>query len=174
VFTAAGVLLLAWFAFGRGHRVPLLGLVDLGVHELGHLLFAAAPGLLPVFAGNGLQTALPLLVAAGFYFGRRDLPATGLCVAWSGTTLQDASVYIADAPYQALPLLKEGSIHDWAYILGPDHLDALGSAATIASYVNHVGLLVLVAGFCVCLSPLLLAQREPDTVETEWPVHGVE
>jgi hypothetical protein len=31
-------LLFGWIAFVRGAGVPLLGLVDLGFHELGHLL----------------------------------------------------------------------------------------------------------------------------------------
>src|SRR5690348_13278817 len=97
-------LVLGFFAFVQGRRVPILGMVDLGVHELGHMLFSWAPSLVMLLAGNGTQTALPLLVAAAFAYFKRDWPAAGLCLAWAGTTLQDASVYIADAPYQRLPL----------------------------------------------------------------------
>lgn len=154
--TGAGVLVLAWFAFVRGVRVPILGMVDLGVHEFGHLLFSWAPRLVMVCMGNGTQSLLPLIVAACFGWFRRDWPACGLCLAWCGTTLQDASVYIADAPYQALPLLKENSIHDWAYVLGAEQFYALNLAGTIAAWVKGVGLAFLVVGFGICVVPALV------------------
>ncbi|HEV7133414.1 MAG TPA: hypothetical protein VGN27_06780 [Gaiellaceae bacterium] len=157
--TAALALVLGWFAFVRGVRVPILGMVDLGVHEFGHLLFSWAPRLLMVLMGNGTQSLLPLAVAVCFGAFRRDWPACGLCLAWCGTTLQDASVYIADAPFQRLPLLKEGSIHDWAYVLGAEQFYALDKAALIATIVKAVGLVVLVVGLCVCLVPAVLRQR---------------
>jgi len=153
--TGCLVLVLGWFAFVRGVRVPILGMVDLGVHEFGHLLFSWAPELIMVLMGNGTQTLLPLIVAACFVWFRRDWPAAGLCLAWCGTTLQDASVYIADAPYQALPLLKENSIHDWAYVLGAEQFYALDKAALIATCVKDVGLAFLVIGFGLCLVPAI-------------------
>jgi hypothetical protein len=155
--TAAGVLVLGWFAFVRGVRVPIVGMVDLGVHELGHMLFAWAPELVMVCMGNGTQSLLPLTVAVCFAVFRRDWPACGLCLAWCGTTLQDASVYIADAPYQRLQLLKENSIHDWAYVLGPEQFNALDKAGLVATCVKGVGLAFLVVGFGVCLAPAVLA-----------------
>jgi hypothetical protein len=158
--TAAGALVLGWFAFVEERRVPVLGMADLGVHELGHLLFTAAPDLWTAVMGNGLQTLLPLLVGAAFALGRRDWPATGFCLAWAGTTLQDASVYIADAPFQAIPLLFAGTTHDWAYVLGPQQLDALDRAADVASTVHDAGLLVLAAGVGTCLLPAVLRQLE--------------
>jgi hypothetical protein len=156
--TAAGVLVLGWFAFVRGVRVPIVGMVDLGVHELGHMLFAWAPELVMVLMGNGTQSLLPLIVAVCFAVFRRDWPACGLCLAWCGTTLQDASVYIADAPYQRLVLLKENSIHDWAYVLGPEQFNALDKAGIVATCVKGVGLVFLAAGFCICLAPAALAR----------------
>ncbi len=157
--TAALVLVLGWFAFVKGARVPILGMVDLGVHEFGHLLFSWAPEFVMVLMGNGTQSLLPLIVAACFVWFRRDWPAAGLCLAWCGTTLQDASVYIADAPYQRLTLLKENSIHDWAYVLGAEQFYALDKAALIATCVKDVGLALLVTGFGVCLAPALRIWR---------------
>jgi hypothetical protein len=160
--TAAGVLVLGWFAFVKGVRVPILGMVDLGVHELGHMLFFWAPRLVMVCMGNGTQSLMPLAIAVSFGVFRRDWPACGLCLAWCGTTLQDASVYIADAPYQALPLLKENSIHDWAYVLGAEQFYALDKAGLIASCVKGVGLAFLVVGFGVCLVPAILRWNASD------------
>ncbi len=153
--TAAGVLVLGWFGFVRGQRVPILGMVDLGVHELGHLLFSWAPELIMVLMGNGTQSLLPLAIAVSFVVFRRDWAAAGLCLAWCGTTLQDASVYIADAPYQRLTLLKENSIHDWAYVLGAEQFYALDKAALIATCVKAAGLVLLVVGFGMCVVPAL-------------------
>jgi hypothetical protein len=164
--TAGGVLVLGWFAFVRGVRVPILGMVDLGVHELGHMLFFWAPRLVTVCMGNGMQSLMPLTIAVCFGVFRRDWPACGLCLAWCGTTLQDASVYIADAPYQALPLLKENSIHDWGYILGAEQFYATDKADEIASAVRGTGLVLLLAGLLVCLLPALFRRFASD-VETE-------
>ena len=155
--TAAGVLVLGWFAFVRGVRVPILGMVDLGVHELGHMLFGWAPELVMVLMGNGTQSLLPLTIAVCFAVFRRDWPACGLCLAWCGTTLQDASVYIRDAPYQRLVLLKENSIHDWAYVLGPEQFNALDKAGIVATCVKGVGLVFLLVGLGICLAPVVLA-----------------
>jgi hypothetical protein len=168
--TAGGVLVLGWFAFVRGVRVPILGMVDLGVHEFGHLLFSWAPMLVAVCMGNGTQSLMPLVIAVCFGVFRRDWPACGLCLAWCGTTLQDASVYIADAPYQALPLLKENSIHDWAYVLGAEQFWALDKAGLIASCVKGVGLAFLVTGFGFCLVPAFVKWYS----SSETPAVGIE
>jgi hypothetical protein len=93
--------------------------------------------------------------------------ALALVLGWCGTTLQDASVYIADAPYQRLQLLKESSIHDWAYVLGAEQFYALDKAAIIATCVKDVGLAFLVAGVCICLAPAVRRQRARDLLAAE-------
>jgi hypothetical protein len=65
-----------------------------------------------------------------------------VCLAWAGTSARDSSVYIADAPYERLPLI--GGDHDWAFLLhGSDHLDW---AEPLATAVRFGGLVLLVAG----------------------------
>src|SRR3972149_6222974 len=98
LLTGGAALVLGYFAFVEERRVPLFGWADLGVHELGHLLFMAAPDLVTAMMGNGLQTLMPLLACLGLALGRGGWPAAGVCLAWGGTTLQDASVYIAGRP----------------------------------------------------------------------------
>ena len=154
---AAVVLLLGWFSFVEDRRPPILGWVSLGVHELGHLLFSWAPELVMVLMGNGTETLLPLLAAVLFVVYRRDWVACGLCLAWCATTLQDAAVYIADAPDQRLPLLKDNTIHDWAYVLGAEQFYALDKAHAIATGVRAAGVVVLVAALAACALPALLA-----------------
>lgn len=149
----AGCLLLAWFSVVRDVRVPLLGLVDLGFHELGHLLTYVLPDVMTAAMGSIAQVAVPLALAAYFALVRRDLVGGGLCLAWAGSSARDAAVYIADAPFERLELI--GGEHDWAFVLGPEHLDALDAAGTIASVVRIGGALFLVAGIVTCAWGLL-------------------
>jgi hypothetical protein len=164
-------LLFGWIAFVRGARVPLLSLVDLGFHELGHFLTYPFPDVVTAMMGSVTQVAVPLGVALYFLLLRRDLLGGGVCLAWAATSAQDASVYIADAPTQALPLLGEG-IHDWAFVLGRFH--ALDAAGTIAAGVKAFGLALLFAGFALCAWGLLVEEpreerpRIDSTASFDW------
>src|SRR5437016_5104483 len=52
VFGMGVCLLLAYFPFVRHTRVPLLGLVDLGFHELGHLVTHMLPAVIMAAMGS--------------------------------------------------------------------------------------------------------------------------
>jgi hypothetical protein len=159
-YLSAGVVLfLGWFAFVRDERPPILGHVSFGVHEFGHLLFSWSPKFTYVLMGNGTETLLPLAAGAAFVWYQRDWVAGGLCLAWSATTMQDAAVYIGDAPYQALPLFPEGAQHDWAYLLGPEQLDRLAWADELSTVVRGTGIACLVAAVVVCLLPLVYSYQ---------------
>lgn len=146
---AAACALALWWAFIVGERVPLLWGVDLGFHELGHLLTAWMPGLLSPMAGSVTQVAVPLGLAVYFGIVRRQPLSASLMLAWAATSAQNASVYIADAPTQYLPLLGNG-LHDWAYVLA-GHLDW---AAPLARTVWSAGLLLAIGGLGLAVLPL--------------------
>ena len=147
-------LTLGWIGFVRSRPVPLLSLVDLGFHELGHLVTYPLPwdGVTAAM-GTVAQIGVPLGLAAYFAapWWRRDLVGSAVCLAWAGTAARDASVYIADAPVEALPLI--GGDHDWAFLLAP-HLDW---AAPLATATRFVGLLAVLAG--IGLSGALVSRR---------------
>jgi hypothetical protein len=155
-------LLFGWFAFVRRAGVPLLGLVDLGFHELGHLLTYPFPDIVTAMMGSVAQVAVPLGIALYFLLVRREPLGGALCLAWAATSAQSVSAYIADAPGQSLPLLGEG-IHDWAFILG--RLHALDGAGMIAVSVRAFGLALLFAGFAICVWCLLL-EEQPTAFES--------
>jgi hypothetical protein len=141
---------LAWCAalgvtFVRDERVPVLGLVDLGFHELGHLVMYLVPisELLTAAMGSVLQCAVPLGLAGYFLAMRHDRLAAAVCLAWAATSLRDASVYVADAPHERLELI--GGEHDWAFVLGSDGLDRLHQAGAIAGAIRGTGAIVLAA-----------------------------
>ena len=151
----AGCLLLGWFAFVQGRPVPVLHLVDLGIHELGHLITYVFPDMITTVAGSAFQVLVPVGLAAVFWLGTKDRMAAGLCLAWAGSSAQQVAVYVADAPYQRLPLI--GGHHDWAFILG--RLGMLDRADELATAIRGLGALLLVAGMAACLWGLAQAGR---------------
>lgn len=150
---AAGVgAAMSWFAFIAHDPVPVFDWVDLGFHEVGHVITYPFPHLFTAVAGSLLQVAVPAGLAVYFWLRQHDRAATGFCMAWAGTSAWDVSVYIADAPYQALPLIGGGQ-HDWAYILGPRQFDAIDRAGSIAGFVETMGMAVAAAGVGLALWP---------------------
>ena len=160
-----GCALLAYFPFVQQRRVPLLGGVDLGFHELGHMLTYVFPEIVTALMGSVFQVAIPAGLAAYFGLRRRDLLAAGLCLAWAGTSAVDVSVYIADAPFQRLPLI--GGSHDWAYLLGPAAFGNMGGAAAIAGAVKAAGAALVLAGMGLCFrGPFVERVRVPGASPT--------
>ena len=146
VVAALVTCLLAWLTYSRNGWVPWLSNVDLGVHELGHMLAFWAPELLLQAAGSFLQVAVPL--GFGVYFWlRRDRFAVVLMLAWAAESLNNVSAYIYDATRMALPLLGDdgsGAGHDWHNILS--RLGLLGHTDGIAYTARSLsGLLFMAA-----------------------------
>jgi hypothetical protein len=142
---------IGYFPFVRGTRVPLLGLFDFGMHELGHLVFIWAGHTIHFLAGSATQVAVPAGLGVAFWLWG-NLPASAIMVAWTGASLWDVSVYVADAPYQRLPLI--GGQHDWATLLGDWGL--VGSAGSIAATLSAIGLLLVGVSMVLCCLPAFL------------------
>jgi hypothetical protein len=145
---------ITFVAFGTSRPVPMLDWFDLGVHEVAHLLAMPLPDMAMFMAGSVAQVAFPVAMAIYFYAARGDRAAAGFCMAWAGTSAWDVSVYIADAPAQALPLLGGGT-HDWAAILGPEGFNAMARSGVVASSVKWAGLGLAIVGVLVSLWPAL-------------------
>ena len=127
---AAG--LLAMLTFSRDGWIPWLSGVDLGIHELGHMLTSWAPTLMVQAAGSFLQVAVPVAFAI-FFFVKKDRLAVILMVAWAAESLNNVSVYMYDATRMVLPLLGDdgsGDGHDWHNIF--TRLGLLGHTDGIA------------------------------------------
>lgn len=138
----AACLMLAWVGVLREGPVPVLSLVDLGFHEVGHLLAAPLPTIATAMAGSIVQVLVPLGLAAYFLPRQHDLVAAGLSLTWAGTSAQNVAVYIADAPHQLLDLI--GGEHDWAYILAM--WGELDGAADIAARVRVLAFVLAILG----------------------------
>jgi hypothetical protein len=144
IVALAGCVAAGLWSFGGGQRVPGLSAVDLGFHELGHMLAMFLPPVGQALAGSVVQLCVPLGLALYFALVRRENGAAALMLAWAGTAARDVSVYVADAPYQALPLI--GGRHDFAYLFGPEVLGDLQASLGVSRAVWLLGLAVLASG----------------------------
>jgi hypothetical protein len=165
--------LAGWFAFVKNARVPLLGFVDFGFHELGHLLMYILPisQVLTAAMGSIVQIAIPAGLAAYFRYKRRDAIAACVCAVWTATNFQDVSVYIADAPHEELELV--GGEHDWAFILGPENFDRLQSAQSIANVARGIGIVVLGAVIVLSFRGVLFsASARPSASDSGSATHN--
>ena len=104
-----GVVLLAWLGWSAFHseygRLPLLGDVDVAIHESGHIIFMPFGRTMTILGGSLWQVVFPLVFAAYFLRWRRDMFAAMVCVWWSALNLLDVSIYCADSRAGQLMLL---------------------------------------------------------------------
>ena len=142
----AWCLLLGWISYGRGGQVPLLSLVDLGFHELGHLVTYVFSDTITAVMGSVTQVAVPLGLAAYFAWVRSDRIATSVCLTWAATSARNVSEYVRDAPFERLELI--GGDHDWAFLLAGN----LDRAAPLADLVARFGFVLLVGAFVLALA----------------------
>ena len=142
----AWALLLGWVAFVKGMPVPLLSLVDLGFHELGHLLTYPFADRFTAVMGSVTQVGVPAGLAVYFAWVRNDRIATSVCLTWAATAARDVSVYIRDAPYERLELI--GGDHDWAFLLAAN----LDRAESLGRQVQTLGVLMLLGALALAIS----------------------
>jgi hypothetical protein len=153
--------LLAWLTYSREGWVPLLSNVDLGVHELGHMIAFWTPELLLQAAGSFLQVAVPLCFGVYFWL-RHDRLAVVLMLAWAAESLNNVSVYVYDATRMVLPLLGDdgsGAGHDWHNILS--RLGLLEHTDGIAYTVRSLSGLLFVAALGLAVWWWGKARQEP-------------
>lgn len=101
--------------------VSLLDPLNLGIHEVGHLLFSFAGCFLSVAGGTIFQLIAPVYGMYNFHV-RKESFCIALCFGWLSTNLFDIATYAADARSRVLPLVSPfgfGSdiIHDWNFLL---------------------------------------------------------
>ncbi len=68
--------------------------------------------------GGSLTQVLIPLICAGAFLRTRRYASVAFAVFWAGQSLCDVAVYAADGRAMALPLLADGLLHDWNWILG--------------------------------------------------------
>jgi len=92
--------------------------IDLVIHEAGHAFAIFLPRFLYVLGGSALQVLLPAVCAWSFLHQRQP-GSFAVALFWTGESVTDVAIYMADAKKQALPLLGgDPTGHDWNHLLG--------------------------------------------------------
>jgi len=163
--------LLVWFFWHHLQSFDynsILGGLNLGVHEAGHLFLGwFGNRLLAASAGTIFQVLAPI-AAALMFFRQRDVFAITVALFWLGDSLASVAPYAADARWQLLNLVSPVSgnpDHDWTTILGI--MGWLEHDTTIAAVFRWSGLAAmatsLLAGgwilrlMSISMAPLKLA-----------------
>lgn len=159
-----------WVADARDpmHQTLFKG-VNLGIHEVGHVVFGRAGDILGALGGSLLQCLAPLF--AGVMFARqRDWFAIAFCFGWLSTNLFEVATYAGDAVLKRLPLVTPGGgepIHDWNYILASmGWLRATEEIAAAHRIAAHLSMAACLA-FGTWLV-LLMMRRAPAAPIPEW------
>lgn len=121
--------------------------LNLGIHELGHLVTTPLGPFISIASGSLFQCLAPL-VGAVMFLRQRDWFALGVAAWWLGTNLHDVAAYAGDARSQSLPLVTPFGgaeiIHDWHYLLSRTGL--LEHDHVLAAILRLGGFLAMLAG----------------------------
>ncbi|MEZ5307209.1 MAG: hypothetical protein R2684_08710 [Pyrinomonadaceae bacterium] len=147
----AAVLSLYFFSIAYDPMVDgmwnFLSIVDLPIHETGHLLFRPFGEFISVAMGSGFQILVPIIFV-GYFIWHEQLYSAWIVLFWVGQSILNVWVYAADAVVMQLVLTSgmtgnEGSFHDWNYLLSVTGL--MSSVDTIAGFIRIIGTLVILA-----------------------------
>ena len=137
--------------------------IDLVFHEAGHVIFGFFGEFIAVLGGSLNQVLMPLIATIAF-LRTRQWASAAVTLWWTGQSLTDVvAIYAADGRAKALPLLAEGLIHDWGYILG--RLGLRQSAETVGRVIFALGALTMLAALALLALDLLRCWNasSPDT-----------
>ncbi len=118
--------------------IVLLDAVTLIIHEAGHFFFQVLGHTLYVMGGSIFQVLFPAGIT--IFVWRRWPAHTVWPLFWTGQSMCNAAIYIADAPVKRLHLIGRGLIHDWNHLA--THLGFMDSAVSIAQWVHWIGVAV--------------------------------
>jgi hypothetical protein len=127
-------------AMPSGVTLNFLHLINLVFHEAGHVIFGFFGRFIAILGGSLNQVLVPA-VCTGVFLARRQLGSAAVTLFWTGESLADVAVYVYDGRAMALPLLAEGLIHDWNFILGS--LGLLYRAETLGRLTFALGALTM-------------------------------
>jgi hypothetical protein len=126
-----------------GGVLAFLHLVDLVFHEAGHVIFGIFGRFLGILGGSLNQVLIPA-ICTGYFVWHLQPAAAAVMLFWVGESVTDVAIYVADGRDMALPLLAEGLIHDWNWILS--ELSLRNHAPALGRVVFALGFAVLTAG----------------------------
>lgn len=124
-----------------------LNLVDLPIHETGHLIFRLLGEFMMIAGGSLFQIILPA-VFVGYFVRQGQYFSASLVLFWVGQSILNVWVYADDAVRMQLVLTSgmtgsEGSFHDWNYLLTETGL--IGYHKAVSGLIRVAGTLTIFA-----------------------------
>lgn len=139
------LLILSWKVIARGITFESQGFVlaildgaNLIFHEAGHVLFSPFGDFLQYLGGSLMQVLIPTICAVYFWV-HQQRSASAVTLFWTGESLTNVAIYVADARRMELPLI--GGDHDWNYLL--DRLDLLKQSESLGRFVFVLGAIMI-------------------------------
>ncbi len=141
-----------WIAYAP-MQGSFLDMVDLLIHEAGHLLFRPFGEFMMIAGGSLLQVIFPA-VFVGYFVWHFKYFSAAIVLFWVGQSVLNVYVYAADAQVMQLVLISgftgsEGSFHDWNHML--TSLGLLDSTKMVAGLIRAIGTLTIIAAVVLSL-----------------------
>lgn len=141
-------------------------LINLPIHEAGHVLFRIFGEFMGIAGGSILQILIPCVFFGYFVYYRKPFSAA-IVLFWVGNNFLDVYVYAADAQVMQLPLLSgltgaEGGFHDWNYLLTETNL--LDKTNFIAKLLRFTGTVITIAA---AIGAFVYARRGEEILHDE-------
>ena len=141
-----------------------LDLVDLPIHETGHLLFRPFGEFMSIAGGSLFQIIVPA-VFFGYFIWHEKYYSAAIVLFWVGQSVLNVFVYANDAVAMQLVLTSgltgsEGSFHDWNYLLTETGL--INSTRTVANLIRLLGTLMIIAAGIGAVYYSIYPQDETD------------
>lgn len=143
-----------------------LDMVDLPVHEAGHLLFRIFGEFMMIAGGSLFQVIVPAIFV-GYFVWHFKYYSAAIVLFWLGQSIINVYIYAADAQVMQLVLISgltgsEGSFHDWNYMLSS--LGLLGSTKTVAGIIRVIGSVTIITAVVLSIyySFVPTAEDDPD------------
>lgn len=146
IFAALMSVYFLWIAYAPMNG-SFLDLVDLPIHEFGHILFSPFGQFISVAGGSLFQVIMPAIFVGYFVWNEKYYSAS-IVLFWVGQSILNVYVYAQDAVVMQIVLLggltgSEGSFHDWNYLLTETGL--IGSTKTVAGLIRFSGTILIIA-----------------------------
>ena len=145
IFAVLLTVYFLWIAYTPMNG-SFLDLVDLPIHEFGHILFSPFGQFLTIAGGSLFQIVMPAIFV-GYFWWNEKYYSTAIVLFWVGQSILNVFVYAQDAVVMQVVLLggltgSEGSFHDWNYLLTETGL--LDSTKKVAGLIRLLGTLCII------------------------------
>jgi len=146
IFAVLLTIYFLWIAYAPMHG-SFLDLVDLPIHETGHLLFRPFGEFMMIAGGSLFQVLFPA-VFVGYFIWNEKYYSAAIVLFWVGQSILNVWIYAADAVGMQLVLTSgftgtEGSFHDWNYLLTETGL--IASTKIVAGIIRLTATLTIIS-----------------------------